>query len=307
MLTTNSDKAAVIGIATGISLSGLSSRQWNSIDAVEIVPEVAEMAGRYFTKDNNDILTKDFVKTIIEDGRHFIKNSSNKYDLIVSDLFIPWQEGSAALYSREHFRGVRNALTPDGIFMLWLPMYEITREEFHLILRTMGSEFPVVSIWQNGFSSRGPVVGLCASLKAISTKTIENNLADIKDTASTELLRRHNAALFSRCIGILNLSMISTGPVNTLDKPILGFWAAKANRELLTGRRYIEEIVQIHNSSVNKMNEAITLWTLEYESWRKAGVSMTLSVHELLSGNRESAYANFNDYKNRMPVSLHRP
>ncbi|MBL8028973.1 MAG: hypothetical protein JNL74_21300 [Fibrobacteres bacterium] len=297
--------AAVIGIATGISLSGLMPFNWHNINGVEIVPEIVEMAKLHFAEDNNNALTKQSVETAIEDGRHFLKGKRQAYDLIVSDLFIPWQEGSAALYSVEHFHGIKNSLKEDGLFMLWLPMYELTHEEFTLILRTLCAEFPIVSIWQNGFSSKAPVVGLCASLSKLNSELISNNFGLITDSTSSDQIRRHPAALFARCIGVANQYSVGTSPINTLDKPILGFWAAKADRKLLIDDRYIHELSMLSNGAI--MTDAFTTWTTEMELWRKAGVSMTLSVYELLNGNREAAYSHFDSYKNAMPQSLQRP
>ena len=86
-----------------------------------------------------------------------------RFDVIVSDLFIPWHAGAGSLYAREMYAAVARRLAPGGLFCQWLPLYQLTREEFDVIARTFLSTFPQVSLWRNDFYPDRPVVGLVGS------------------------------------------------------------------------------------------------------------------------------------------------
>jgi spermidine synthase len=64
---------------------------------------------------------------VVEDGRTYIASTSDRFDVISGDLFLPWAPGESRLYSIEHFQAVRRALKSDGIFCQWLAMNQLTR------------------------------------------------------------------------------------------------------------------------------------------------------------------------------------
>ncbi len=103
------------------------------------------------------------MKLVVDDGRHLLHCSRRSYDLVCTDVITPWNERAAFLYTAEHFDEVRGHLTPGGIYLLWLPLYQLTAEEFRIIAGTMARVFPRVTAWQFGASSASPVIGLAGS------------------------------------------------------------------------------------------------------------------------------------------------
>jgi spermidine synthase len=148
---------AVIGIATGMTASGLLKSGLKSITCIELVPEVRDAAARFFSGDNRGVLSDPRVRTVIDDGRHFLGTTKARFDIILSDLFVPWHEGTGALYTLEHFKTVGTRLKPGGLFMLWLPAYEITEEEFFVIARTFCEAFPCVRSGRIPFQLADPL------------------------------------------------------------------------------------------------------------------------------------------------------
>ena len=49
-------------------------------------------------------------------------------------------------------------LAPGGIYCQWLPLYQLTREEFDVIARTFLAVFPHVTLWRDDFYPDRPVV-----------------------------------------------------------------------------------------------------------------------------------------------------
>src|SRR5439155_1641253 len=131
---------------------------------VEIVPEVAAAAGAHFGAWNAALLRRPDVQLVVDDGRRWLASTTERYDVVVSDLFIPWHAGAGSLYAREMFETVARRLSPGGVFCQWLPLYQLTHEEFDAIARTFLVVFPEVSLWRNDFYPDRPVVGLVGRL-----------------------------------------------------------------------------------------------------------------------------------------------
>ena len=74
----------------------------------ELVPEVVDAARDHFGSYTNGLFSDPRVQVVIEDGRNLLFASSERYDVIVADLFLPWAAGARGIYSREHFETVRS-------------------------------------------------------------------------------------------------------------------------------------------------------------------------------------------------------
>lgn len=61
---------------------------------------------------------------------------------------------------------------PGGIFCLWLPMYQLTEEEFLVIAKSMATTFPRVTLWQLGSVIDNSVVALAGSETLATDKII---------------------------------------------------------------------------------------------------------------------------------------
>jgi spermidine synthase len=132
----------------------------------EIVPEVVEAARTHFSPFTNHLFEDRRAQVVAEDGRNYLLGSEERFDVIVADLFMPWKAGTGTLYSLEHFAAARERLNDGGIFVQWLPLYQISRGEFGVISKTMLEAFPQVTLWRGDFFSEGPIVALVGQLKA---------------------------------------------------------------------------------------------------------------------------------------------
>src|SRR6202008_3179671 len=120
-------RVAFIGMATGISASAAPALGVADTTVVELVPEVAAMAGEHFAPWNAGLLEQSGVRLVLGDGRSFLAGRDPKFDVIVSDLFIPWHAGASSLYAREMYGAASQRLAPGGIYCQWLPLYQLTR------------------------------------------------------------------------------------------------------------------------------------------------------------------------------------
>ncbi|HOT96692.1 MAG TPA: fused MFS/spermidine synthase [bacterium] len=97
----------LIGLGGGSVAKNWSAKEWQ-VDAVEIDPVVAEMAGRFFGLEGGE------ARIHLADGRQFLRSSSRTYDVILLDAFgsssIPFH-----LTTLEVFQLIRSHLSPEGV------------------------------------------------------------------------------------------------------------------------------------------------------------------------------------------------
>ncbi|MBS4029604.1 MAG: fused MFS/spermidine synthase [Ignavibacteriales bacterium] len=101
-------KMLLIGLGGGAVAKNYAQEGWK-VDAVEIDPDVATIAQRYFHLAPNEATIH------IEDGRRFLLTSKEEYDVILLDAFgsssIPFH-----LITKEVFELITRHLTKQGIF-----------------------------------------------------------------------------------------------------------------------------------------------------------------------------------------------
>ena len=147
--------------------------------------------------------------------------------MIVGDLFLPWGSGAGRLYSVEHFRSVRRALAPGGLFCQWLPMYQLSAEQFSLIVATFQKVFPEVHGFRSSLDPARPGLALVGftdgglDWDAVATRT-----ADVRaEEAILDPAVRHAAGVALLWLGRLPAAT-GEAKVNTLDDVALEIDAA---------------------------------------------------------------------------------
>src|SRR6185436_12552876 len=90
----------------------------------EIEPLVPESVSRFFGEHNYNVVTNPKVHVQIDDARHYLLTSKEKFDGITSDPLDPWVKGAATLYTAEFFQVAKEHLNPGGVVTLFVQMYE---------------------------------------------------------------------------------------------------------------------------------------------------------------------------------------
>src|SRR4029450_11560584 len=85
----------------------------------KIEPLVPKSVSRYFWQHNYAVVGDETgapgppkVKVHIDDARHFLLTTDQKFDAITSDPLDPWVKGAATLYTVEFFDIVKKHLNP---------------------------------------------------------------------------------------------------------------------------------------------------------------------------------------------------
>ncbi|TMA40321.1 MAG: hypothetical protein E6J79_00310 [Deltaproteobacteria bacterium] len=231
-------RVAFIGMATGITASAGLALGVPETTVVELVPEVARLAAAEFGPWNGGLLERPGVHLVVADGRRYLAATATRYDVVVGDLFIPWHAGAGSLYAREMFETVARHLAPGGLFCQWLPLYQLTREEFAVIARTFLAAFPSVTLWRDDFYPDRPVLALVGreTSPTLDVERVRVRLGSLPDWSEDPLLKTPRA-LAMLYLGNLTAvpEVLGTGPINTDDRPVIEFLAPRLTRMTAAG------------------------------------------------------------------------
>ena len=134
----------------------------DAVDYVELDPLIIDVARQYLPESLND----DRIRVINTDGRLFVKQTSQRYDVVIVDVPDPSTSQLNRFYTREFFREVRRTLTDDGVLSISLGHYEnyLSKELADMIAvahRTLGEVFADVLMIPAGrlffLASDGPL------------------------------------------------------------------------------------------------------------------------------------------------------
>ncbi len=177
-----------IGLGCGYTSKWLSENVETT--TIEIDPVIVE-ASKFFVGDIEHEL-------ILDDARNWLTRHDRKFDLITlqpADPFTGWY-----LFTLEFFSLLDNHITENGIVVIWVPAFEMTVNDFHILYNTFHSVFPYVHIYQQEIGS--PQLMFIGSQNEL--EIIDKNLYIINEK---------------------QVPYVET-PLNTDDKPILEFSTA---------------------------------------------------------------------------------
>jgi spermidine synthase len=146
----------VIGCGAGVTAGAVSiDPRLESETIAEIEPLVPKVVSTYFAEHNFDVVRNPKVHVTIDDARHFILTSKEKYDAVTSDPLDPWVKGAAMLYTEEFFDAVKQHLNPGGVVTLFVQLYESNTEAVKSEIATFFKAFPNGVIWGNTNNGQG--------------------------------------------------------------------------------------------------------------------------------------------------------
>lgn len=217
-----------LGLGTGITAGEAVRHPVSRIVVCELVPEVVEASRAYFGEWTRGLADDPRADIRAEDGRHWLSTTGETYDVVISDLFVPWHAGTGSLYSREHFATVRARLRPGGIFAQWLPLFQLSERDFAVIARTLLEVFPHVTVWRGDFYANRPIVGLIASATPVvldgdSLRTRVRQVVPDSDGFAVPRLLPFYAGNLGEAPDVLG-----SGAVNTDDRAVIEYLAPAA-------------------------------------------------------------------------------
>jgi spermidine synthase len=177
-----------LGMGTGITAGEALSRDTfphvRRVVACELSANVVAASRKYFsggdgeTDPVNGLYRDPRARVIVGDGRTRLLAGRDRYSMINADLFLPYRRGTGNLYSREHFAIARDRLEPGGVFVQWLPLYQMTEREFGVIARTMLAVFPQVTLWRGNFQPGAEIAAIVGHADATPLPACSRDVTD---------------------------------------------------------------------------------------------------------------------------------
>jgi spermidine synthase len=226
-------RALFLGVGTGISFGAASLYPSLAADGVELVPAVVEVMN-FFAPHNFAPAQNPALRIHTADARRYVRSVDTRYDVIVGDVFHPYRDGAAALYTREHFTAVRAVLAEDGLFCQWLPLHQVDTPTLRVIARTFLEIFPDAEAWLLRFNVDVPVIGLIGrnGNTGYGRRWMAERVRDPKlGEALTRLALNDSIRLFGHLVADgASLARYSAGaPLNADDLPRIAFMAPRVN------------------------------------------------------------------------------
>jgi spermidine synthase len=137
----------VIGLGGGLAIEAIPESV-QSIDVVELEPEVVEANRSLASVRARDPLADPRVNIIVNDARGALVLSETRYDAIVSQPSHPWTAGASHLYTREFFALARDRLTADGVVLQWIGPGFVDEPLLRILVATLADVFPHVTVHQ---------------------------------------------------------------------------------------------------------------------------------------------------------------
>lgn len=139
---------------------------------VDIDAEVVALCRRHLPEMHQGAFDDPRTEVVHDDARAYLERTEERFDLIVSDLVEPLEEGPACrLYSREFYRLVHDRLTPAGVFTMQAGMTKVGEQAFFTAIhRTLREVFPVVAPYQTYVSCFGTPWGFIAASKKVDPR-----------------------------------------------------------------------------------------------------------------------------------------
>lgn len=186
MLHPDPKRVAFVGVATGMTVCAALDFPVERVAAIELLPGVADTLP-LFSRWNRDVANDPLVEIVVEDGRNFLAGTDEQFDVIISDLFVPWHAGAGDLYSVEHFETARKRLAPGGIFAQCLPGYQLSVEELRSVTASLIKVFPNTVLWRNDYDRDYPILCLTGFRDHVwlDAAAVRQNAERLKTTEGT--------------------------------------------------------------------------------------------------------------------------
>lgn len=136
----------LLGVGSGITAGAVVAHPINQLVLAENCGPVIR-AAHLFAPWNRGVLTNPLVRLVPEDARTVLKLNPQKYDIIIAEPSNPWTVGVGSVFSKEFYEIAASRLKEGGIIVQWFHTYEMHDGIVGMVLRTFGSVFPHMEVW----------------------------------------------------------------------------------------------------------------------------------------------------------------
>ena len=142
----NPRSVLVVGAGVGNTASRFLLYDVHRLDIVDIEPRLFDIVRKNF---ESSWMNDKRVRLITEDGRNYISNTNDKYDVISIEVGQAFRPGISSFYTVDFYRHVRERLNQNGIVSQFIPIGFFDLAEFRSVVRTFLEVFPDSVLWYN--------------------------------------------------------------------------------------------------------------------------------------------------------------
>jgi spermidine synthase len=222
---------SVLNLGTGYGITAGTYTLYPSVESirtVEILPFLVDRQSN-FSAFNFGYMHDERVSLVQGDGRHDLAASSQRYDIISTNVLDPYLPGSSSLYTVEFWELVAERLNPGGVFtqLFW-------GEDLGLLVKGLNRVFPTVLYFPaygdtsyNLVAFREPVQpdALVVALDRLSPAAARE-IARVEGGEVERVLSRLLEQSWRHRTRLNALAERTPGPLHTDDRPVLEYrWA----------------------------------------------------------------------------------
>ncbi len=140
-------KVLVIGGGEGATLREILRHECiKKVIMVDIDRELVKLCQKHLPEWSAGAFSNPKTRLIFEDARQFVEKARSKFEIIISDLSEPVEEGpSVYLFTKEFFKKISEALEEDGLFILQAGSTDPAYHQFFCsLVKTAEKVFPLV-------------------------------------------------------------------------------------------------------------------------------------------------------------------
>jgi spermidine synthase len=198
----------VIGLGAGVTAGAVAiDPKAERVVVAEIEPLVPRVVPQYFSAQNFAVVDNPKVEIVVDDGRHYLLTTEEKFDGITSDPLDPWVKGAAALYTREFWQLVKSRLNDGGVVTVFVQLYESTEDAVRSEVATFFDVFPNGVVFANTVEGMGydavllgragdaplDVDSMHTRLRSPEYGLVARSLADVGFSSAVDLLATYAA------------------------------------------------------------------------------------------------------------------
>jgi spermidine synthase len=165
LLPKDPKKVLVIACGAGVTAGAVSINPMVEHETIaEIEPLVPSVVSKYFGAHNYNVVNNPKVTVHVDDARHYLLTTKEKFDAITSDPFDPWVKGAATLYTREFWEIAKDHLNEGGIVTVFVQLYEAGTAAVKSEIATFFEAFPDGVVFGNTHNGQGYDIVLVGGL-----------------------------------------------------------------------------------------------------------------------------------------------
>ena len=184
--------ALVVGMGAGTTLGAVTAHTDLEELAIAEIEEAVLGASPFFAQANGRPLEDPRLRVYLEDGRNFLKMTTRRFDVITADPIHPWTRGSGYLYTEEYYALAADRLNAGGIMCQWLPVADLSPEDFKSVVATFAKVFPNTMLWH---STAAILIGSAEPLE-VTIEDLERRMSQPRVARDLEALGIDNPLSF---------------------------------------------------------------------------------------------------------------